>query len=238
MWAGISLGYRTDLHIFKRSSVTAVRYRDKVLEPIVRLHAAAVGPTFVLIGNNARPHRADIVDDYLESEGIARVVTENNLKREIVLIQYHLRRWRQCVYFVLRSYNDQQNRKCPTDCEIRLVTILNRKKHEICELAGWEECSFPNNLFVGIPGREKADKKPKQGAESSQVEVPLTLRRAKSIISTHSDKYTAMTPKPKNHGKPWETTTPVGPIPRNLERAEVVARFRLATGKTFLRVYL
>ncbi|GFV13920.1 transposable element Tcb1 transposase [Trichonephila clavipes] len=65
---------RTDLQIFKRGSVTAVRYRDKVLEPIVRLYAAAVGPTFVLLDDNARPHRADIVDDYLESEGIARMV--------------------------------------------------------------------------------------------------------------------------------------------------------------------
>lgn len=73
VWAGISLGYRTDLHIFKRGSVTAVRYRDEVLEPFVRLYAAAVGPTFVLMDDNARPHRADIVDDYLESEGIARM---------------------------------------------------------------------------------------------------------------------------------------------------------------------
>ncbi|GFU15934.1 transposable element Tcb1 transposase [Trichonephila clavipes] len=73
VWAGISLGYRTDLHIVKRGSVTAVRYRDEVLEPIVRWYAAAVGPTFVLMDNNARPHRADIVDDYLESERIARM---------------------------------------------------------------------------------------------------------------------------------------------------------------------
>ncbi|GFW46843.1 hypothetical protein TNCV_2981991 [Trichonephila clavipes] len=34
VWAGISLGYRTDLHIFKRGSVTAARYRDEVLETI------------------------------------------------------------------------------------------------------------------------------------------------------------------------------------------------------------
>ncbi|GFV61306.1 transposable element Tcb1 transposase [Trichonephila clavipes] len=73
VWTEISLGYRTDLHIFKLGSVTAVRYRDEVLEPIVRLYAAAVGPTFVLMDDNARPHRADIVDDYLESEGIARM---------------------------------------------------------------------------------------------------------------------------------------------------------------------
>ena len=37
----------------------------------MRLYAAAVGPTFVLIDDNTRPHRAAIVDDYLESEGTA-----------------------------------------------------------------------------------------------------------------------------------------------------------------------
>ncbi|GFT72577.1 transposable element Tcb1 transposase [Trichonephila clavipes] len=73
VWTGTSLGYRTNLHIFKRGSVTAVRYRDEVLESIVRLLAAAVGSTFVLIDDNARHHRADIVDDYLESEGIVRI---------------------------------------------------------------------------------------------------------------------------------------------------------------------
>ncbi|GFV24419.1 transposable element Tcb1 transposase [Trichonephila clavipes] len=66
-------GYRTNLHIYKQGSVTAVRYRDEVLEPIVRLYAAAVGPTFVLMDYNARLHRADIVNDYLESEEIARM---------------------------------------------------------------------------------------------------------------------------------------------------------------------
>ncbi|GFW56759.1 transposable element Tcb1 transposase [Trichonephila clavipes] len=71
VWAGISLGYRPDLHIFKRGSVTAVRYREEDLEPIVILYTAAVGHTFVLMDDNACPHRADIVDDYLESEGIA-----------------------------------------------------------------------------------------------------------------------------------------------------------------------
>ncbi|GFU93506.1 transposable element Tcb1 transposase [Trichonephila clavipes] len=71
--AGISLGYRTELHIFKRGSVAALRYRDKILEPIVRLCAAAVGLTFALIDDNTRAHRADIVDDYMESEGIARM---------------------------------------------------------------------------------------------------------------------------------------------------------------------
>ncbi|GFT96696.1 transposable element Tcb1 transposase [Trichonephila clavipes] len=67
------VGYCTDLHIFKRSSVTAVRFRDEVLEPIVRMYAKAVGPIFVLMDIMHVPHRADIVDYYLESEGIARM---------------------------------------------------------------------------------------------------------------------------------------------------------------------
>ena len=58
MWAGLSLEYRTDLHIFKRGFVTDVRYQDEVLETIVRFHAAAVGPTFILMDDNARPHIA------------------------------------------------------------------------------------------------------------------------------------------------------------------------------------
>ncbi|GBL82252.1 hypothetical protein AVEN_252432-1 [Araneus ventricosus] len=45
---GISLGYRTNLRIYRRGSVTAVRYRDEVLDPIVILYAAAVGPSFIL----------------------------------------------------------------------------------------------------------------------------------------------------------------------------------------------
>ncbi|GFV48889.1 transposable element Tcb1 transposase [Trichonephila clavipes] len=74
---GISLGYRTDQHIFKRGSVTALRYRDEVLEPTVRLYAAAVGPNFVLMDDNAHPLRADIVNVYLESEGIADIACQH-----------------------------------------------------------------------------------------------------------------------------------------------------------------
>ncbi|GFT18952.1 transposable element Tcb1 transposase [Trichonephila clavipes] len=73
MWVGISLEYLTDLHIFKRGSVTTVMYRDEVLEHILRLYAAAVGPNFALMDDNARPYRADIVDDYLESKVIAHM---------------------------------------------------------------------------------------------------------------------------------------------------------------------
>ncbi|GFS97500.1 uncharacterized protein TNCV_4262781 [Trichonephila clavipes] len=86
----------------------------------------------------------------------------------------------------------------------------------------------------GIPGNERADQKAKQGAESTEPEVPLTLRRAKSIISTHI----AMTQKTTSFGKPWETLVSVVPIPRHLNGAESVARFRLTAGHDFFEVYL
>ncbi|GFX99267.1 hypothetical protein TNCV_2494481 [Trichonephila clavipes] len=48
---------------------------------------------------------------------------------------------------------------------------------------------------------ERADQKATQRTESSQLEVPLTLRRARSIISTFNDKYTTMIQKPKSPEK-------------------------------------
>ncbi|GFW51051.1 hypothetical protein TNCV_3593331 [Trichonephila clavipes] len=53
--------------------------------------------------------------------------------------------------------------------------------------------------------RESRDQKAKQGAESSQPEVPLTLKRAKSICPHILTDVTVTTPKPKSLGKPWET---------------------------------
>ena len=45
-------------------------YRDDILDDFVCLHAAAIGDAFLLQDHNARPHRARIVDDYLQQETI------------------------------------------------------------------------------------------------------------------------------------------------------------------------
>ncbi|GFS74999.1 hypothetical protein TNCV_1396571 [Trichonephila clavipes] len=82
---------------------------------------------------------------------------------------------------------------------------------------------------VGIPGNEKTDQNAKQEAESSQLEVPSTLRRANTLISKCIDKCTAATQRTKSHGK---TLTPMGPIPRHLERAEAVTRFHLRPARS------
>ena len=73
VWGGISWYGRTDLIVFNRGVLTAERYRDEVLDPHVRLFAGAVGDGFILMDDNARPHTARIVQEYLEMEGIERL---------------------------------------------------------------------------------------------------------------------------------------------------------------------
>ncbi|GBL94421.1 hypothetical protein AVEN_7387-1 [Araneus ventricosus] len=64
---------RTPLHVFERGTVTGVRYRDEIVEPYVRLFRGAVGPEFILMDDNERPHRALLVDEFLENEDIRRM---------------------------------------------------------------------------------------------------------------------------------------------------------------------
>ncbi|GFV72589.1 transposable element Tcb2 transposase [Trichonephila clavipes] len=73
VWAGISFGGHTDLHVFHGGTVTGLRYRDETLDPYVLPYAAAIGNDFILMDDNARPHRARIVEEYLENHGLERM---------------------------------------------------------------------------------------------------------------------------------------------------------------------
>lgn len=66
-------GYHTDLNIFRRSSIAAVRYRDSVLDNTVRLCAAAVVQAYDLMVDNIRHHRAVLIEVYLVSKRFARM---------------------------------------------------------------------------------------------------------------------------------------------------------------------
>uniref|UniRef100_A0A4W5R737 Transposase Tc1-like domain-containing protein n=1 Tax=Hucho hucho TaxID=62062 RepID=A0A4W5R737_9TELE len=70
VWGGISLGGRTALHVLARGSLTAIRYRDEILRPLVRPYAGAVGPGFLQMQDNARPHVAGVCQQFLQEEGI------------------------------------------------------------------------------------------------------------------------------------------------------------------------
>lgn len=73
VWGGISIGGRTDLHIIRNGTLTARRYADEILRPHVIPYAAAIGDSFVLQDDNARPHRARLVENMLEAETIQRM---------------------------------------------------------------------------------------------------------------------------------------------------------------------
>ncbi|GFU40890.1 transposable element Tcb1 transposase [Trichonephila clavipes] len=66
VWGGIILGSRTDLHV-QSVTMTGHIYRDVILEQHVRLFRGAMGAEFLFMDDNARPHRANIVDEFLQS---------------------------------------------------------------------------------------------------------------------------------------------------------------------------
>ncbi|KMQ82368.1 reverse transcriptase [Lasius niger] len=123
----------------------------------------------------------------------------------------------------------------PTNCQ---RTIQCRSKLAELILQGWTVTLQWVPSHVGIPGNEKADNMAKCGAEHDQPEVPMTLSRAKNLINNYINKSSFASQREESIGKQWETLAAVGPIPRHIERAEAVARFRLTTGHDFLGVHL
>ncbi|GFU47632.1 transposable element Tcb2 transposase [Trichonephila clavipes] len=72
VWGGIILGSRTDLHV-QSVTMTGHIYRDIILQQHVRLLWGTMGAEFLFMDDNARPHRANIVDECLQSEDITRM---------------------------------------------------------------------------------------------------------------------------------------------------------------------
>ncbi|KAK3539034.1 hypothetical protein QTP86_023626 [Hemibagrus guttatus] len=56
VWGGISIEGCTDLYRLDNGTLTAIRYRDEIPGPIVRPYTGAVGPGFLLLHDNVRPH--------------------------------------------------------------------------------------------------------------------------------------------------------------------------------------
>ncbi|GFT21698.1 transposable element Tcb2 transposase [Trichonephila clavipes] len=73
VYGGISNDGRTDLCFIRDGPLTARRYRDEILRHIVVPYAAAIGDDFILMDDNCKPHRANLVEDFLFEEGIIRM---------------------------------------------------------------------------------------------------------------------------------------------------------------------
>ncbi|GFV68263.1 dorsal-ventral patterning protein tolloid [Trichonephila clavipes] len=72
VWGGIILGSRTDLHV-QSVTMTSHIYRNVILEQHVRVFRGAMGAEFLFMDDNARPRRANIVDECFQSEDITRM---------------------------------------------------------------------------------------------------------------------------------------------------------------------
>ncbi|GFV25182.1 transposable element Tcb2 transposase [Trichonephila clavipes] len=82
----ISIEGRTDLYIIRDGPLTARRYRDEILRPIVVPYAAAIGDDFILMDDNCRLHRANLVEDFLfrgrnRTNGMASVFSRHESNR-------------------------------------------------------------------------------------------------------------------------------------------------------------
>ena len=71
IWAGISEQGKTDL-VFVEGNMNAQRYIDQVLQPVILPYAHNHGQNFMM-NDNARPHRARIVDNFLQGHHITRM---------------------------------------------------------------------------------------------------------------------------------------------------------------------
>lgn len=74
VWAGISRDARTDLIFVENGALNAHRYIEDILQNAVVPYSHFIGDGFVLMQDNARPHVARVVNEYLDEVGIERMV--------------------------------------------------------------------------------------------------------------------------------------------------------------------
>jgi transposase len=74
VWGGISIEARTELVVVNGGAMTADRYIRDIIEPHVVPFAPLIGDDFMLMHDNARPHVARIVNEYLDEVELNRLV--------------------------------------------------------------------------------------------------------------------------------------------------------------------
>ncbi|GFV63057.1 transposable element Tcb2 transposase [Trichonephila clavipes] len=184
IWGGIILGSRTDLHV-QSVTMTCYIYRDLILEQYVRLFRGAMGAEFLFMDDNARPHRANIVDDCLHSEDITRmdcqVYSPNLIPLEHV--------W----YMLGRRIEARQTP--PT-----FLPELRKAWRVVCRLEGGQTQAevaqtigvsqsvisriWNNFLETGIPGRRPGQCRKRATTPKEDLYLVLTARRHRNMNAT------------------------------------------------------
>ena len=72
VWAGFSAHHRTPLHHVE-GNLNGQRYRDEILRPLVVPALQQICQQAVPQDDNARPHRAKVVNTFLQQAGVNRM---------------------------------------------------------------------------------------------------------------------------------------------------------------------
>lgn len=74
IWGGIMFDRKTNLVILPRGvTMNAARYAEMCLEPIILPLAQEVGDQFIFMDDNARPHRARVINEFFREQAIVRM---------------------------------------------------------------------------------------------------------------------------------------------------------------------
>ena len=138
VWGGFSAQFRTPLYHIQ-GHLTGIRYRDEILRPLVVPLLRRIGPQALLQDDNAPIHRARVVNDFLQRQGIQRMdwpacspdmnpieniwdqlyrrVRENHPPPQNVqnLLGYLTQEWQNLPQQVFRRHVQSMRRRC-TEC--------------------------------------------------------------------------------------------------------------------------
>ncbi|GFT86967.1 SCAN box domain-containing protein [Trichonephila clavipes] len=134
VYDGISNDGSTDLYIIRDGPLTARRYRDEILRPIVVPYAAVIGDDIILMDDNCWPHHTNPIEHVWDALG-RRVVgrqpppqTLQELKRAL------LEEWDRILQLVINSLSDSMPQsESYVEEEVKIIldrVISDRKEQE------------------------------------------------------------------------------------------------------------
>ena len=110
VWGGITMTGRTELYICQ-GNVAGLYYRDNVIEPVVP-HARLHGNAVIFQDDNARAHRARVVQDHLQFRSITTLPWPSAVPRPVPNWAFVEHSRETCLRTVLQATGHQRTRWC------------------------------------------------------------------------------------------------------------------------------
>ena len=147
VWGGISLTGKTRLVIIG-GNLNAERYRDEILQPVAIPYLHKLGPNSILQNDNAHPHRAGFIRDYLQNLGVERMEWPAS-SPDLNPIEHlwdqlghavHARVTNTTTLADLRQMLVEEWDAIPQQCVTRLVTSMRRRCQAVVAVYGSSTC--------------------------------------------------------------------------------------------------